>query len=165
MYQYLIVIAIGTIIFMLDLFEVNSALFREILLFGISFGKAAYFIWLTFSNIRTTAERDFYFHRFVPFVALTVMLIILSFAIDFLCLHRIDPAAFSGNLGDFPCSIITFLYFSVTNFTTAGLGEINPQTTSARVFVMLELFIGYFFTILIIANIMQLRESFSKKTR
>jgi len=58
---------------------------------------------------------------------------------------------------------ITFFYFSVTNFTTAGLGDIIPNAKSARLFVASELIIAFFFTIFVIANLALLRESFVQK--
>lgn len=166
-YKYLAVIGLGFIIFMLDYLELANPFVNEVLLFCVSAAKSAYFIWFTFSNIRATAHREFYYHEFVPFVALSVLLIILSFGIDYYCLHRINPKAFAGDFGldNLADTLITFLYFSVTTFTTAGLGEITPHSISARIFVMLELFIAFFFTILVIANIAQIRESFSQKSK
>lgn len=165
-YKYLTVIALGFLVFMLDFLELASPFVNEVLLFGVSAAKSAYFIWFTFSNIRAAAQREFYFHEFVPFVALSVLLIILSFGIDYYCLHRINPKAFAGDFGpgSLADTLVSFLYFSVTTFTTAGLGEIVPHSISARVFVMLELFIAFFFTILVIANIAQIRESFFQKS-
>jgi hypothetical protein len=56
-----------------------------------------------------------------------------------------------------------FCYFSVTNFTTAGLGDIVPVSNSARFFVASELVISFFFSIFVIANLALLRESFVQK--
>lgn len=166
-YKYLTVIGLGFIVFMLDYLELVNPVVREVVLFIVSAGKSAYFIWFTFSNIRATSHHEFYFHEIVPFVALSVLLIILSFGLDYYCLYQINPKAFSGDFGpdNLLDTLVTFLYFSVTTFTTAGLGEITPHTISARILVMLELFIAFFFTILVIANIAQLRESFSQKSK
>ena len=166
-YKYLVVIGLGFVIFMLDYLELTNPFANEVLLFCVSASKSAYFIWYTFSNIRSTVEREFYYHEFVPFVAMSVVLIILSFGLDYYCLYQINPKAFSGDFQPLNLAndFLTFLYFSVTTFTTAGLGDIAPNSLSARVFVMLELFIAFFFTILVIANITQIRESFAQKKK
>lgn len=165
-YKYLAVIALGFIVFLIDYWELTNPVFSEMLLFGVSVAKSAYFIAFTFRSIRDSAQRDFYFHEFLPFVVLTVALFVLSFGLDYYCLYRIRPTAFSGDLdaANPLQTLVTFLYFSVTTFTTAGLGDIVPHAVVARVFVMMELFVAFFFTILVIANITHLRESFSKKS-
>jgi len=166
-YKYLTVISLGFIIFILDYWELTDPFTNEILLFGISAAKSVYFIGYTFSNIRESAEREFYFHEFVPFVALSVLLIVLSFGLDYFCLYQINPKAFAGEFRSphLAETFLTFLYFSATTFTTAGLGDITPGSASARIFVMLELFIAFFFTILIISNITHIRESFAQKSK
>lgn len=165
--QFGVVIVLGFLVFLLDYWEIANPIVNEMVLFVISVSKSGYFIWFTLSSIQSTAHREFFFHEFVPFVVMSVLLIILSFGVDYYCLFRINENAFSGEIpeGYELETAITFLYFSVTNFTTAGLGDIVPKTVSARVFVMLELIIGFFFTILVIANITQIRESFSRKTK
>ena len=166
-YKYLTVIALGFLVFMLDYLELANPLVNEILLLLVCVGKSAYFIWFALFYIRETANREFYFHDLVPFVGLTVLLIILSFGLDYYCLYQINPGAFTGDLelDNLLAAGLTFLYFSVTTFTTAGLGDIIPHALSARLFVMMELFIAFFFTILVIANIGQIRESFAQKAK
>jgi len=166
-FKFGVVIVLGFLVFLLDYWEITNPFFNELALLVISVSKSGYFIWFTLSNIQDTAHRDFYFHEFVPFLVMSVLLIILSFGVDYYCLFRINENAFSGELpqGHVLETATTFLYFSVTNFTTAGLGDIAPKTASARIFVMLELIIGFFFTILVIANITQIRESFSRKAK
>ncbi|MBK8192861.1 MAG: hypothetical protein IPK76_06550 [Lewinellaceae bacterium] len=44
-----------------------------------------------------------------------------------------------------------------------GLGDIFPHSSSARIFVSTEALLAFCFTILIIANVMHLRESLGKK--
>lgn len=164
-YQFVTVLFIGLVIYLLDLLELADPLTNEFLLFAISLIKSVYFIYITIRGIRQTADTDFNFKEFATFVSVSVSLIILSFAIDFYCLFEIDTDAFTGITGSdnsLP-RMIAFLYFSVTTFTTAGLGDIKPISISSQVFVMCELFIAFFYTILIIANITHLRKDLSKE--
>ena len=161
----IVVILLGVIIFLLDYYEQIGPLANEITLFLLTIGKSAYFIFLTFRRIRKTLETEFFYHEFLSFIVYYVLLIILSFAVDFYCLYRIDATAFQGIqqrqtiLDEF----VTFAYFSIATFTTVGFGDIFPRSTSAQIFVSAEVMLAFFFNILIIANIIQIRESFGKQ--
>lgn len=165
--QPLAVILLGVIIFLLDYYERFGPLTNEVVLFLLMAFKSAWFIVLTFRRIRSTLETEFFYHEFLSFIVYYVLLIILSFAVDFYCLYRIDPTAFAGIqqnrrvLDEF----VTFSYFSIASFTTVGFGDILPHSTTAQVFVSAEVMLAFFFNILVIANIVQIRESMGKKRR
>jgi hypothetical protein len=164
-WPFLVVVLVGTIIFLADFYEFQNPFLRELVLSFISLAKSIWFIRFVIQRIRISTEKQFYFHEFAVFIGISVLLFVLSFAIDFYCLYQINPTAFRGlpvspDLAD---DFISFFYFSVTNFTTAGLGDIVPNAKSARLFVASELIISFFFTIFVIANLALLRESFIKK--
>jgi hypothetical protein len=163
-YKFLIVILVGLLIFLADLFELASPIANEVVLFAICIFKASYFIRFVFRQIKATAYKEFSFHEFMSFVVTTILLVIVSYAIDYYCLFRIDPDAFAGiihrNIGT---EVVSFFYFSISVFTTAGFGDIKPNLTTAQILVSTELMIAYFFTILVLANILLLRESFKKR--
>ncbi|MCC6283203.1 MAG: hypothetical protein IT262_21525 [Saprospiraceae bacterium] len=164
-WPFVLVLLIGTIVFLADNYELQNPFVRELILTVISVGKSIWFVRFVVRRIRISTEREFYFHEFMAFIGISVLLFVLSFAIDFYCLYQIRPEAFRGLPAqpDLLDDFVTFFYFSVTNFTTAGLGDIVPNTKSARLFVASELIISFFFTIFIIANLAMLRESFAKK--
>ena len=167
-YKYLIVIITGLSIYFLDSFEFANPLANEILLSFISLLKAAYFIYFVFRTIKETAHKEFDFPEFMGFVVTSILLVILSFAIDYYCLFRINAQAFAGLIPkqNILTEFISFVYYSISVFTTAGFGDIKPNSTSAQIFVSTELMIAFFFTILVIANIGHLRSSFvNKKNR
>jgi hypothetical protein len=163
-YKFATVILVGLIIFLADLFELANPYVNEIILFVISIFKAAYFIRFVFRQIKETAKKDFYFHEFLSFVVVTILLVIVSYCIDYYCLFRIDPDAFTGlNTSNIGTELIDFFYYSISVFTTAGFGDVRPHLTTAQILVSTELMIAYFFTILVLANILLLRESFKKE--
>ena len=155
----------GMLIFLVDFYELTQPFTREVILTLVSLTKSIWFVRFVVLRIRMTTEREFYFHEFMAFIGASIVLFILSFAIDFYCLYEIRPDAFSGISpdGSWINHFITFAYFSITNFTTTGMGDIVPQTTSARIFISAELVISFFFTIFIIANLSMLRESYARK--
>lgn len=164
-WPFAIVLLIGTFVFLADVYELQNPFLRELGLTVISLAKSIWFIRFVVRRIRVSTEQVFYFHEFMVFIGIGVLLFVLSYAIDFYCLYQINPNAFRGlpTHPDLLDDFITFFYFSVTNFTTAGLGDIIPNTKSARLFVASELIIAFFFTIFVIANLALLRESFVQK--
>lgn len=164
-YQYATVILAGVIIFLLDYYELSNNFLNELILFGVGILKSAYFIYFVFYRIKESIHKDFYFDEFISFIGFSIVLIIISFAIDYYCLYRIDSHSFYGIhdkhylLSDW----VTFFYFSISAFTTAGFGDIHPQSSVAEIFVSMELMVAFFFTILVITNVLELRESFTKK--
>ncbi len=49
--------------------------------------------------------------------------------------------------------MLGFLCFSLKKFATAGVGEVHPVTTAARVCAVGEMAVAYFTTVLVIANV------------
>ncbi|MCW3110693.1 MAG: ion transporter [Segetibacter sp.] len=164
-YKFAVLILAGLAIFLSDFFELVNPVVNEIILFALCIFKASYFTRFVFGQIKETAHKDFYFHEFISFVVVSILLVIVSYSFDYYCLFRINPNAFSGlisrsNIGT---ELITFFYYSISVFTTAGFGDVRPTSTIAQIFVSTELMIGYFFTILVFANILLIRESFNRK--
>ncbi len=164
-WPFVVVLLAGTMIFLADFYEFQNPFFRELVLSLISLAKSIWFIQFVVRRVRVSTQEQFFFHEFAAFIGISVLLFVLSFAIDFYCLYQINPDAFLGlpATPDLLDDFITFFYFSVTNFTTAGLGDIVPNAKSARIFVASELILSFFFTIFVIANLALLRESFSRK--
>ena len=166
-YKFAIVIIVGFIIFLTDLFDLATPAANEIMLFAICVFKAIYFIQFVFHQIKKTTNKDFYYHEFLSFIVVSILLVIVSYGIDYYCLFRIKSDAFAGlianlNMGS---ELISFFYYSISVFTTAGFGDIKPNSITAQVLVSTELMISFFFTILVWANISHIRESFNRKHR
>lgn len=163
--QSLTLLALGVLIYLLDVWELANPFQNEILLFVLSLLKSAYFINLTFRWIRKTLETEFYFHEFLSFILFNVGLIVLSYGIDYYCLHQINALAFKGvpEKHNILAEFITFVYFSIASFTTVGFGDILPNSTSAQVFVSIEIMLSFLFNVLIIANVVNIRDSLNKK--
>lgn len=164
-YRFSLVILIGLAVFLLDYYELANIFISEIILLCISLCKSGYFIYFAFDRIKTTAHKDFYYNEFLTFIVSSVLLIIVSYAADFYCLFRINEIAFSGvplreNIIN---EFINFFYYSISVFTTAGFGDIKPNSSTAQILVSAELMIAFFFTILFIANISHIRESYKNK--
>lgn len=84
---------------------------------------------------------------FLP-VSAGISVLILYFAAAFALQDHLDPGSFSGeNIGnDIVSRLNTFVYFSITTFSTAG-GDLAPVTSASRMLVAIEvLFFVFIFT-------------------
>ncbi|NMA70216.1 MAG: hypothetical protein GX958_12500 [Desulfitobacterium sp.] len=109
---------------------------------GIVTGAIAVYIY----NLLISSGKNL-LAAFVPFtVALWVML--LYYASVYNWIYRLDPSSFSGEFGERPLDqIISFIYFSITTFSTAGMGNLAPITKTARILVAQQiLFFVFIFT-------------------
>ena len=127
--------------------------------------KVACFLFATLHWIQQTVSSSFHRQYLMSFLVLQVLLIVFSFALDYYYLYQINSAAFHlpadrkshGEL------LLTFLYFSLGKYTTAGVGDIHPTSPAAQICAMGEMVVSYFTTVLLIANVSYLQALFSRK--
>lgn len=155
----------GVLLFVFDFYELNSPGVNTGLLLLMTTLKVLYFLGATLHWIRRTVSSAYHLRHLMGFLVLQVLLIVLSFAIDYYCLYQINPASFllpPDQVGQgLARQSVTFLYFSLGKYTTAGGGEMHPVTPAAQVCAMGEMIVSYFTTVLIIANVGYLQTIFS----
>jgi uncharacterized membrane protein len=141
--------------------------FKTGLVLVVMLAKAAYCMFATLRWIHHTVTSAYHQKYMVGFLATQMLLIVLSFAIDYYCLYQIDGSAF--RILDAPQrsmeQFLVFLYFSLGKYTTAGVGDIHPVSPVARLCAMGEMVVAYFTTVLIIANVRYLQVFFGKKKK
>ena len=85
---------------------------------------------------------------FIPTVS-AITLLMIYFAVAYDLEYNMVPGSFSGNHfgNDIVTELFTFVYFSVTTFATASMGDFSPISNASRILVTLEvLFFIYIFT-------------------
>lgn len=104
------------------------------------------------------------YHRFMLLMLVNMMQIILSFGLDFHCLHRINPASFSVELSDASSfeTLFEFTYYSTLNFTFFGYGDVTPQTIPAKFITMTEILLAFVTVIFLLSDFISLKESLGK---
>jgi hypothetical protein len=87
----------------------------------------------------------------------TFTLIAWGFAFVYLVCQTWYPASFAGAArpGE-PRTFIELLFLSFTNLSAAGLGDVLPITSLARVLVMLEQFAGVAFIAVVVSRLIGL---------
>lgn len=86
-------------------------------------------------------------NAFLP-VASSIGILILYYAAVYNWVYRMNPKSFTGDIdGNTLNEIVTFIYFSITTFATAGMGDMAPVTKTAKILVSLQvLFFVFIFT-------------------
>lgn len=81
-------------------------------------------------------------------VSCAIAILILFYASVYYTIYRLVPDSFTGDVsGGSLREIITFVYFSITTFATAGMGDIAPVSIEAKILVSLQvLYFIYIFT-------------------
>ena len=85
---------------------------------------------------------------FIPVVS-AITLLMIYFAVAYDLEYHMVPGSFTGNHfgNDIVTELFTFVYFSVTTFATASMGDFSPISNASRILVTLEvLFFIYIFT-------------------
>lgn len=95
-----------------------------------------------------TATDGHVLRAFVP-AGSAIGLLIIYFAVAYDLEYHMVPGSFTGTRfgNDIVSELFTFVYFSVTTFATASMGDFSPVSNAARILVTLEvLFFIYIFT-------------------
>jgi len=88
------------------------------------------------------------------------MLLGLIWAVIYLLLLAMDPAAFSGiETANWQQNFSRVAYYSFVTLTTLGYGDILPTNHLSEFFVYLEAIVGVFYMAIIVASLISLRLS------
>ncbi len=108
----------------------------------------------TFRKLDKLIAFDHSFNHMLLLLAAIITIILLSFAIDYLCLSEIFPGAFSGL--DHEQSLFSrftdLLYFSIVTFTTVGYGDITPANPLAKLISVFEMVSSFIVIVFVISK-------------
>lgn len=95
-----------------------------------------------------TAANGHIISAFIP-VSSAISVLILYFAAAYILEYHLVPESFTGDhIGnDIVTELTTFVYFSITTFATASMGDFAPVSNASRILVSLEvIFFIFIFT-------------------
>ncbi len=127
----------------------------EIFVISIAALKVSYILYYTLKRMQKhLAQNLSNFYNCFPTLGLLVILTILSFSLDYLCLFDCNTSAFTGLTQDatFNVRLFEFNYFSLVTFATIGFGDIVPISFGAKILVMLEISTSFVMIVFIISN-------------
>lgn len=163
--QHLIIIALGAVIFFIEHLEFANFFLEKLILIVLAASKSIYFVAHSFRKIEEASVTNLTYNKFLVIIMTNILLIVVSFAVDYCCLQEIDPGSFSGFNKDQSVAGLAFDlgYFSILSFTSVAYGDIVPITKAAKILTVMEVVVAYVTTIIIISNFVQIKESIEKK--
>lgn len=160
LFQHLIILGIGLGLFYLERFEIANLFWEKLILIFITIAKCIYFVEHSFKKIEEASLNKISYNSFIAIILTNVLLIVMSFSVDFWCLELIQPGSFHGlESNNIWNSLFDFFYFSTLSFTTVAYGDIIPLTKAAKTLTVLEVGVAYLTTIIIISNFVQIKDS------
>jgi len=162
--QHLIIIVLGAAILYIEHLEFADFFWEKLILVLLAGSKSIYFVAHSFRKIEEASVANLTYNKFLVIILTNILLIVVSFAVDYCCLQEIDPHAFSGfNMNQSIGGIAFDLgYFSILSFTSVAYGDIIPITKAAKMLTLMEVIVAYITTIIIISNFVQIKESIEK---
>ncbi len=123
--------------------------------------KILYILFFTFKRFDRCLMLSNTFYDDLTSYSIIIGIMVVSFALDFLCINLCLPGSFLGtNMGSSLISdIFNFLYFSLVTFSTIGFGDIVPLKFHSRFLVSLEVIASFIMIVFVIANINNIRIS------
>ncbi len=123
--------------------------------------KTGFFGLENIQQLLRASKDNMAYHRFMFLMLINMSQIILSFGLDFHCLHVIDSSSFSGIRPEEtqPEQMFDFVYFSTLNFTFFGYGDITPQTIAAKMLTITEIVLAFVTVIFLLSDFISLKES------
>ena len=108
----------------------------------------------TFKKLDTLIEDNHSFNHMLLLLGAIITIIVISFAIDYLCVTEIYPNAFSGIQNSQPLlsRFLNLLYFSIVTFTTVGYGDIIPIAPVSKFITVIEMMSGFIVIVFIISK-------------
>ncbi len=159
--KYAVIISLGLLAFYLDELEIIDSDINTVFIVTISMGKVAFFIRQSLRKIAEVINKNVAYFRFLIFMTANIIIIIISFGVDFFCLYQVDSSHFSGlpeQYGRFRL-FFEFVYLSMLGFNNLGFYDVIPVSVSSKSLVMVEILIYYFSIILILSDFVSLRDS------
>lgn len=139
-------------------------IFLYIIIFIVAMAKLSFFIKSNYSKLLKFSKINISYFSFLLFVAINILLMVFSFAIDYFTIYIIDPTSFSGveDAITIPRQLFKFFYLSFLLFTNMGVANVVPVTMAAECMVMFEAIISFITIIFILSDFANLKESLNK---
>lgn len=86
-------------------------------------------------------------YAFLPF-SWAIWVMLLYYASVYNWIYRLYPGSLTGDFGETPLDqFVSFMYFSISTFSTGGWGGMSPNSNTAKILVSLQLlFFVFIFT-------------------
>lgn len=160
---FLLVILLGVVQYSLLKLKLPRAVDLSFI-FLFSIAKILYVVILCFRRIVAIAHMDLAYHRFLLFIAVNVVLIVFSFAFDYIAVFHLDRTSFTGleDTSNVAEEFFKLFYLSLLMFTNMGVANVVPVKIPAEALVMFEAIVSFVTFIFILSDYVVLRDSLKR---
>ena len=155
----LFVVLIATAIGLYVLPNINAT-YAVIILLAITLIKIGFIIALSINQLMKIIAQSHLLSHVLVLFGFLIVLIVLSFAIDYTALHFFDSTHFKINNSSGYNGLLVFFdmsYFSLITFSSVGYGDIIPITVTAKTLAAFEVALRFFVLVFGIANVNRIR--------
>lgn len=143
----------------------NPILYALIVL--LCWAKTTWFVYETSEDLKHATRKNTDYHKFLQVVGINMLQIVISFALDYYTLLKVDKACFNEltpNLNEAELLFECF-YLSCLNFSYFGYGITTPADVPAKIVTLTEILLGFLTVIFILSDFVTLKESISKQQK
>jgi hypothetical protein len=159
--EFAVIILLGEAIVILETSQWMNPKPLYALIVTICWAKTTWFVYETSRDLQQATQQNMPYHKFLVVIGINMSQVILSFAIDYFTLVRVDINAFNGINPEFDDLELLFecAYFSCLNFSFFGYGDITPANIPAKLVTITEILLAFLTVIFILADFISLKES------
>ena len=133
----------------------------------VALAKGCYFGIENLQQLWQASRCNLHYHRYMLLVMVNMSQIIISYALDYECLHRVNPFSFGGLPAKLSGGerLFEYFYFSVLTFTFFGYGDVTPQSIPAKFMTITEVVLAFITVIFLLSDFMSLKDSLARTQR
>jgi hypothetical protein len=126
--------------------------------------KTGWFVYETSLDLQQVSRKNMPYHHFLRVIGINMIQIVLSFALDFYLLLKVDITCFNGIDPKFtePELLFECFYLSALNFSYFGYGDVTPANIPAKLVTLTGILLGFMTVIFILSDFVTLKESISQ---
>lgn len=156
MKEFLLLIFLSALTFFVMSFidhkENQGILVTFLILFSVA--KVWVLISKTLGKMASLTRNNHNINHILSFSIMIILVINISFTLDYLCVSEIYPDSFFGLNHNQPffAKFFDLLYFSIVTFTTVGYGDIFPVGKTVKLLTILEMATAFITIVFIISR-------------
>ncbi len=165
--EFLLIIFLAEAVLLIqhhNLLEING-LYSSII--GLCWLKTAWFVYETSLDLQEVTRKNMPYHLFLMIIGVNMIQIVLSFALDFYLLLKVNPTCFNGIEPNFsePELLFECFYLSALNFSYFGYGDVTPANIPAKLVTLTGILLGFMTVIFLLSDFITLKESIEKNNK
>jgi hypothetical protein len=161
LFKSLGIILLCLLVLYVDSIEFFDNWVTKVSVISITIFKSLFFVFQNFKKIQENNQEIDFYYKYLIFLGLNIIMVIISFAVDFFVLYEVSKESFIGIPLNYTLAEkgFEFIYFSILNMTNFGFGQVTPATITAKTITSMEVILSFVAIIFVLSDFMSLRDS------